>query len=452
MGLQLHRSFPFVDYVSTGEADISFPKLLQALADGVADPEIDGIVVRRGGESHYTTLLPERVPDLNGLPYPDYDDFFEQLPANRSRMLSMETSRGCWWGAKHHCIFCGLNAATIAFRRKDAARALEELLYLVERHRPDRIEMVDNILDMRYFKELLPEVARRGLDLDVFYEAKANLTWEQLRQLREAGVRRIQPGIESFSTDILRLMRKGTTALQNVQVLKWCREHGITPLWNIIFGFPDEEPRDYAEMATFVEALEHLTPPGFGPVRLDRFSPLFFDSARFGLKNIRPLAAYERLYGVSADEAANIAYYFDFDFSDDRDPRRYTREIRAAVERWRTNYSASRGLVYVDDGIDLGIFDYRPSANGGGPGRRLLSGVARDLYLYCDENRPEDKILKRASELGWSDRETKDFLAKLVAARLVATADGRYLSLAVRKNLRDRKEVNRDGRGERAIR
>ena len=41
--------------------------------------------------------------------------------------LLFETSRGCWWGAKSHCTFCGLNGETMAFRSKSPRRALDEL-------------------------------------------------------------------------------------------------------------------------------------------------------------------------------------------------------------------------------------------------------------------------------------------------------------------------------------
>ena len=43
-----------------------------------------------------------------------------------------------------------------------------------------------------------------------------------------AGVRAIQPGIESLSTRILKLMRKGATRLINVRLLKWAAYYGMT--------------------------------------------------------------------------------------------------------------------------------------------------------------------------------------------------------------------------------
>ncbi|MEU7004250.1 RiPP maturation radical SAM C-methyltransferase [Nonomuraea sp. NPDC046570] len=153
MGLQLHRSFPFVDIVCGGEADLSFPRVVEALRAGGSAYEIPGVIARHGGESRYTDLTPERVKDLNTLPHPSYDDFFAQAGASaaarrRQRAILLESSRGCWWGQKHHCTFCGLNGTSMAFRSKSATRVLDEITALSERYSPHYVEMVDNILDM----------------------------------------------------------------------------------------------------------------------------------------------------------------------------------------------------------------------------------------------------------------------------------------------------------------
>ena len=297
MGLALHRMFPYVDYVCSGEADESFPRLIEALRDGGDPYTIPGVISRRDGQTICATLTPDRVRDLDTLPYPNYEDYFEQLSgaASRAAGILMESSRGCWWGQKHHCTFCGLNGTAMTFRSKTAHRVLEEISEQTRRYQTNQIEMVDNILDMRYFQDLLPELKRRRLKLGLFYETKANLTKDQVCVLRDAGVTSIQPGIESFSTNILRIMRKGTTALQNIQLLKWCKELGMKVYWNLLYGFPGEDPADYQAMADTIDRISHLNPPqGMGAIRLDRFSPNFVSAGHLGLCNVRA----DRSYGL----------------------------------------------------------------------------------------------------------------------------------------------------------
>ena len=70
-------------------------------------------------------------------PIPDYRDFFEQFERSRfgrgwQPSVFVETSRGCWWGERMHCTFCGLNGATMTYRSKSAPRALAELTHLAD--------------------------------------------------------------------------------------------------------------------------------------------------------------------------------------------------------------------------------------------------------------------------------------------------------------------------------
>ena len=434
MGLQLHRSFTFIDYVCGGEADLSFPRLVQELTQGDGPVHIPGVISRLDGESQYSSLTPERIKNLDDLPFPDYGDYFEQLgedsPSQKGlATVLMESSRGCWWGEKHHCTFCGLNGTSMAFRSKSPSRVLEEITYLSGKYQASSIEMVDNILDMKYFHDLIPEMQKRKLNLGLFYETKANLTKDQIRALRDAGVRSIQPGIESLSTEILRIMRKGTNAAKNLQVLKWCKELGVDVAWNIIYGFPGENPTEYEEMARIVGYIQHLQPPaGFSSIRLDRFSPNFAFAKEFGFSNVRPDRSYGYVYGTGGQELKDLAYFFEHDYVDNRNPRDYVAGVEAAVRQWQ--HDAPRmSLTYKDDGVSLVIADSRFE---GQEVLTSLEGSERDLYLFCDQSRTIQQLEQFLSTQGAIDLCLDRFLQRLVAAKLMVKLDAGYLSTAVK--------------------
>ena len=122
-----------------------------------------------------------------------------------------------------------------------------------------RVSCVDNILDLRLAPILFPALQRSGLDLELFYEVKANLRQDQLAMMRAGGVKSVQPGIESFSNQVLRLMEKGCTGLQNIQLLRWCEEAGIMAAWNLLSGFPGEDPDEY-RTAELLPLLTHCSP------------------------------------------------------------------------------------------------------------------------------------------------------------------------------------------------
>ena len=435
MGLQLHRSFPFIDFVCGGEADVSFPQLLDRMRTGQDVHGVPGVVSRKDGSSYFASLHPERVRDLDSLPYPEYDDYFNYLEREGCTLAGesagyvlMETSRGCWWGEKAHCTFCGLNGVSMQYRSKSWQRALDEIIALTTRHRTRKVEMVDNILDMQYFRDLLPELKRRELNLDIFYETKANLRREQVALLREAGVRTIQPGIESFSTRVLQLIRKGTTALQNVELLKWCKHFGVKCNWNLMYGLPGEEADEYEEMVSLIAGLHHLEPPqGCGPVRVDRFSPFFVNPEKFGLTNVRCDRSYAYVYDLPDSDLANLAYYFEHDYADGRDPSKYTGGLQEAIDSWEANAVGS-GLMYSDDGNVLTIQAHRAGALQ--PVMRLR-GAERTLYLFCDQSHSRRAIVDKAAQAGWTEDEVEALLRRWLELRLIAKADARYLALAL---------------------
>src|SRR5262249_43548997 len=152
--------------------------------------------------------------------------------------LLIETAKGCWWGERSHCVFCSLNDQTIAFRAKSPERVLSEMRDQSRRYRSLSFRAVDSIFDDAFFSGLLPRL--EGYDFDLYFESKANLTEPQLEAMARAGVREFLVGIDSLSSGVLKLMRKGGTALQNVQLLKWARRHGIRTEWALLYRCPGE--------------------------------------------------------------------------------------------------------------------------------------------------------------------------------------------------------------------
>jgi ribosomal peptide maturation radical SAM protein 1 len=438
MGAETLRQFAFVDAAVSGEGDVVFPELVERVLEGKPLVELQGVRTRDSVTSELEDGRFSQAPsvgEMDELPYPDYSDFFEQfrrsgLGRTWQPRIYFETSRGCWWGAKQHCTFCGLNGASMGYRSKSPSRAIDELVYLSDTYDSKDVHVVDNILDMGYFNTVLPELARRRLGIELFYETKANLKKEHLKLMRDAGILEIQPGIESFSDAVLGLMRKGVTALQNIQLLKWCRELGLTPYWNVLWGFPGEPEEDYVEMARIVPYLTHLQPPGgIAGIRLDRFSPNFFDAGNMGFVDVSPLPAYRYVYPLEDEALMNLAYHFTFRYADGRDVNRYVHPLLDELRLWMSASDAA--LFMVDAGESLAIWDLRSSSVSP---LTVLSGIERAVYLECDAIRDLNAITSSVNRHGGASTtaELAPHLQTLVARGLMLERNGRYLSLAVR--------------------
>jgi ribosomal peptide maturation radical SAM protein 1 len=323
-----------VDYVFSGESDATFPEFVRcALAGRLPEERI---------------ISGRPWPDMDACPTPLFEEFFEQRKrytpssrrSNSKAFLTYETSRGCWWGQKQHCTFCGLNAEGMVSRRKSAERVVEELAFLTRAYPTRNIAMTDAIMPHEYFGTLLPKLSSALPGLTIFYEQKANLTLPQVLALKESGITAIQPGIESLSSSMLQRMKKGLQAWQNLLLLRYSRITGLRLWWSILCGFPGDRAEEYTENIRLATLIHHLPPPvTLWHLMIDRFSPYFTRPSDFGIRQIEPYPAYADFLPDTVD-ARKIAYHFvaDYDSAADTNPE-IVGELAAALLDWRKAWS-----------------------------------------------------------------------------------------------------------------
>ena len=445
MGAALHRSFPWIDAVVRGEGEQVLTDLTHNVLSGEPIRSQPGLCYRSNGDSICVAMGGGEAILMDDVPAPNYDEYFARLEHSALRsqiadkvVICFESARGCWWGEKMHCTFCGLNGSSMKFRSKSAAQVIDEVCTMASKYRQVDFEAVDNIIDMKYMQELLPglrEMRKAGHDLTFFYETKSNLKKDQLRLMRDSGLRHIQPGIESISNTILKLMRKGVTGLHNIRLLKWATLYDISVVWNIIYGFPGEPAAEYERMLEILPSLTHLPPPDFTQIMIERFSPYHQNPAAFGLTAVKPKAFYSFLYDVDETTLNDLAYDFSHEYADGRDPDSYAKPLGEFIKKWRAGYAkGSNTLSYRRGPGFLLINDRRfnlPSSD------YYLGGTEAAIYLCCDAGASPSAILKRLRQQGHESMtlvEVTDFLEALRAARLVYEEEGQYLSLAVATN------------------
>jgi ribosomal peptide maturation radical SAM protein 1 len=324
----------------------------------------------------------------------------------------------------------------MAFRSKSPLRVLSGIDELANRHDTYAFVSVDNILDQRYIDDVFVPLAQQRKDYTFFFEVKANLSPVQLRALAHGGVRIIQPGIESLSTPILKLMRKGTTLLHNVRFLKWGRYYGLVVTWNLLLGFPGERAVDYDQQVATMRLIPHLSPPGYiGRIRLDRFSPNFVESDAMGFRNVRPIPAYGDTYPDTLDHGA-IAYFFAYEAPDTLPDDAY-QEAKDVVREWQRAWERSRPpfLVFQRGAGRLTVTDGRYA-----PTPRVSSFAELDAQVYeaCTPTaHTPTRVLSMLQEQCHAEaslREVEQILAQFADLGLMLEEDGRYLALALPVN------------------
>jgi len=325
MGESLCASFPFIDYGFSGDADMSFPEFAAAVVKGKPAPKVPGLI-SRNAQMHIERNREVLIQDMNALPYPDFHDYFsdreksgleEYEPLRQQRFVPFESSRGCWWGETQHCTFCGLNGLSMKFRAKSEERFLNEVQHINETYAPNKVCAMDNIMDYRYLKSVLHKLRDLHLDLHFSYDVKSNLKKEDLQVMAAAGIKEIEAGIESLSSASLKRMKKGVSAIRNIQTMRIARELDMKIHWQYLYGFPGETWEEHASVPELIPKLFHLESPAdeeTSRVSIQRYSPLFSESKNFGLINLRPHPSYFDLYDLPAERIQDLAYRFEADY------------------------------------------------------------------------------------------------------------------------------------------
>ncbi len=444
MGLEYFRAFPFIDHVVVGEGEEVFPELVRYILAGKVGTIPNGVTYRTGSTIAFTPNH-SLFSDFAKTGPPDYDDYYHLLAElgeaaqGLDRILLYEGSRGCWWGEKHHCTFCGLNAQSMKFRAKSSEQAAKEMAYLSSRYDTARFRLVDNIIDMKYIENLFGRFAADHCDLDVFIETKSNLQKSQIRTLAAGGVKCMQPGLESLSFNQLQAMDKGVTPMQNIICLKWSAYYRIAVSWNILLGFPGETNEDYRRQIDLIPSLFHLHPPeATGKFWLQRFSPYYTKPHEYGVRITGPWTAYEYVYDSRQVDLRKIAYDFEYELDNWNVDQQVYQELADLVQEWqRLAESNDRPFLYYSKAMDyVTIYDGR---NPNAPIRKRYDWPAAGIIEACNEAAKSAEQIRMllTSRPGTSENvnaEIDQALGVLTTARILYEERGKYFTLAVPEN------------------
>lgn len=443
-GMAVLRNFPSVDYVSFGEGDETIAEVCRNILEKTGKPMPYGIV---GRNDPVPDPIPYRMTkDMDTVMTPEYRDYYEEKARavngfygdiyagtgiSLDTVIYLEGSRGCWWGQKKACTFCGLNGLTDVYREKSVDHFYEELRETMRRYPDAYIQLSDNVLSRNMIRSLLPKMAEDDVPYRILGEVRTNLRSEEMRMLAKAGFYCVQPGIESLNDHLLELMGKGSSAIQNIALLKYSRSFGINPIWNMLYCMPGEERTDYEQTIELVPLIHHLHPPSLASrILFSRFSRYGTSPEEFGLE-LKPSAAVRLSYKGNEDLIRNLGSDLELTGGAFCEVKRQNRdlysELKEAVAEWRNvTFSKSRPqLVMSETILGLMIFDSRKVA----PASRVfLLGLRARVYRAAWEPVTLKEICESLPDD--PEEEIRKCLDELVSQKLMIYLSGRYLALA----------------------
>lgn len=234
---------PLVDIVVVGEGELSFRNLVRALEKKRDLAEVKGIAFKHDGRVIKTE--PEDFVDLESLPeLPYYLVDIEKYIGSQGRFLGETTrslifisSRGCPW----QCTYCcNPRLSRRLWRSMSAEKTFEQVADLVDRFNLDAVAVHDE-----EFLINRPRAERIAALIDGKFRwwiqgRMDGLKAVDLTKMEKGGLCAVQPGIESGSDRILKLIKKGETVADMVEANRRLAQTSIEPLYNFMMGFPTE--------------------------------------------------------------------------------------------------------------------------------------------------------------------------------------------------------------------
>lgn len=429
IGQSLLSVFPWVDHVINGEPETPLLALAQA------DPRIPSSpiagLLSRADDGSVAVTLSKQLPDLDGLPVPDYDEFWHHpVLEGFSPLLRLEGARGCWWDRSHKdprlsCQFCNINVEWRGYRAKSIPAIVADLTTLSDRYGCDRFSFLDKVHRPHDMAALFDAIAATGRPW-AFYAVECHLALpsEALPSMKRAGVQSVQFGVEALTDNLLQQMNKGAGVAKIIELMRVCTELEIATVANLIVDYPQATADDVTETLARLDWFRGLLPLQHSVLNLGYGSPLTMPGTALpGLRNAPAYKAF--LPGDVVDRLQLMLKAADR-------PARHVdwSPVTRYLQDWQEGYR-ERPWAFRREWHDTGHgqvvavwYDSqeRPTA------RNVPPLAARVLDL-CRTPRSESALDDALADVPTDERQRS--LAQLAQMGLIVLADGLWVTLAL---------------------
>lgn len=231
---------PSIDYLIMGEGEITVKELLDTLEKREDPSHIAGITYKNNGDIKTTVHRPLHH-SLDALPFParhllPYKRYYS-LVGKSEISTTMMASRGCPSG----CNFCYVQYGK-NLRMRSPENVCDEIEECVGMSIREFFFFDENFtINRKNVLTLCNEIKKRGLKIYFDIRSRVNTVDEEvLRRLKEAGCERIQFGVESGTTEILKAMNKRITTDQVRKAFRAAKNVGMTTYADFMIGYPGE--------------------------------------------------------------------------------------------------------------------------------------------------------------------------------------------------------------------
>lgn len=285
-------SLQFADYICVGEGEEAFPEFIESLSNGKKNPVNN--IWYMSGDKIVKTAMNALNSNMDAYPPFDYNhEGFYRVEKGKARHLKdnedavkayygkdffIITSRGCIF----KCTYCSNDSKNKLYgdnyrgvRRFSNERVLQDL-ETAKKHLPfiESVSFIDDDFISRKAEELADfcQGYKKRIGLPFFsFGNPVNINQQNIDMLVDAGMHRMQIGVQTGSPRMQKLYRRPVTNAKVIAVSNFFERHKgkIVPTYDFILDNPWETDEDKEDSLNLIMQIKE-------PKRFDFFSLTFF--------------------------------------------------------------------------------------------------------------------------------------------------------------------------------
>ncbi len=236
---------PEVDIVVRGEGEITFKEVCDSVYNNTGLEGVAGISYKNGSKVYHNPERPVE-PDLDKFRSFDVNNVRKYTSLSHPRSDSKNfyfpifATRGC----PSKCVFCSLKADRVRFRSIE--NIIEEIEAKIKATGIRNVSFSDSSLTLnkKYITKLCEKIMERNLNIRWKCYSRADINFDILRIMKNAGLDSMEIAMESGSPSVLKSIKKNIKLEHYEQLCKEAHKLGIKIYVFCMISLPGEKPED----------------------------------------------------------------------------------------------------------------------------------------------------------------------------------------------------------------